>query len=219
MEVSGNKFELLANYLDAHFGNIYEYNMNGGDVGYDVQEWTDELRDVVKQFFSHELPSDVASWLLRPTNTLRGNDSDYQKHVDRLLATREPWEVALEVHNAAVAAVPTLYQLIGHSDTWQSEDDRLDAVTWLEAHADGTISRELATHSGHGNLLQVKGSFDDIHDPRMYELVDALTPAELLDSWAYVVGPADSDRTHNLDRMQCELVYQQYLLCLGCWCL
>ncbi|WP_433578565.1 hypothetical protein [Nocardia brasiliensis] len=51
-----NKFELLAIYLNPRFGNIYEYNMAGGDVGYDIQEWTDELRAAVRAYLLHDLP-------------------------------------------------------------------------------------------------------------------------------------------------------------------
>ena len=189
-------FELLATHLAPHFGNIYEYNLDSGDIEYDVRPWTDELRDAVRDYLLHELPADVRDYLFTVGTVEPREPASRQAQVDALIDGVQPWEVALAVRQAAVSAVPTLDQLIGHLDTWQSEDDRVDAVTWLDAHVDSArLWKELAQVSSHWELLPGAMTHGRQHGPEANDLVHVLTPPELLDAWHYVVGPAPSDLT------------------------
>ncbi|WP_280410269.1 transposase [Nocardia brasiliensis] len=194
MEEQCNKFELLAIHLAPCYGNIYEYNMNGGDIGYDIQEWTDELRVAVGEYLLHDLPADVGNHLLDTDDAGPRTATNKEARVDRLLEL-EPWEVALEVRNAAVAAVPTLHQLIGHLDEWPSEDERCDAETWLRTHGKGVSWTEVVCSSGRFDLLPDQVAQRNNRHPEPYDLVHTLTPSELLNSWEVVVGPAESDLT------------------------
>ncbi|WP_338773066.1 transposase [Nocardia vulneris] len=185
-------YELLARHLDAQFGNIYEYNMAGGDVGYDFQEWTGELRVAVRKYLLHNIPPDVRRQLLS-TDDSPVTDKNIEERVEQLLRT-QPWEVALEVRNAAVAAVPSLRQLLDNLDGWPSEDERLDAVTWLEAHSTLAEWREVAMASKHPDLLD-SGPWGEMPSLRPDDLVEKLTPAELVRAWDFSVGPAATDLT------------------------
>ena len=78
MKVSGNKFDLLANYLEPRFGNIYDV------PDYDTATWNDELRGAVTNFLSKELPSDVAARLFN-ANQASPTAADRKKHIDHLL--------------------------------------------------------------------------------------------------------------------------------------
>ncbi|MBF6546982.1 transposase [Nocardia brasiliensis] len=192
MEEQYNKFELLAIHLDPRFGNIYEYNMDGGDVGYDVQQWTDELRDAVRDYLLHDIPADVRERLSGTDDSVPGTNGE--EDVDRLLRF-EPWEVGLEVHIAAVVAVPTLHELIGHLDDWPSEDERCDAETWLQAHGEGVSWHEIICSTRYFELTPAWTIPWRERPPDPYDLVRALSPGELLNAWEAVVGPADSDLT------------------------
>ncbi|WP_433578566.1 transposase [Nocardia brasiliensis] len=107
----------------------------------------------------------------------------------------EPWEVALEVRNAAVAAVPTLHQLIGHLEEWPSEGERLDAETWLQAYGLDVDWSEIASTADRFGLLSVQSTPRHKHPPKPYDLVQTMTPSELLAAWEYIVGPAHTDLT------------------------
>ncbi|WP_280448598.1 transposase [Nocardia brasiliensis] len=194
MEEQYNKFELLAIRLDARYGNIYEFNLpDGGIAGYDSQEWTDELHDAVRNYLLHELPVAVGDRLLSADGV--ANDAVTKTaQVDALLE-QQPWEVALDVRNAAVAAVPTLRQLIDDFEAWPSEDERCDAETWLHAHGERVIWSEIVRSGKHFDLISVRVTPWFEHPPEPYDLVHALTPQELLGAWEDVVGPAESDLT------------------------
>ncbi|MGX1778663.1 hypothetical protein ACWIGW_41605 [Nocardia brasiliensis] len=194
MEEQYNKFELLAVHLDPRFGNIYEYNMDDGDVGYDVQQWTDELRDAVRDYLLHDIPADVRERLFgaHVGDSVPGTNGD--EDVDRLLRL-EPWEVALEVRIAAVSAVPTLHELIGHLDDWPSEDERCDAEPWLHAHGEEVSWHEIICSTRYFELTPAWKIPWRERPPDPYDLVHALSPGELLNAWEVVVGPTDSDLT------------------------
>ncbi|MBF6298990.1 transposase [Nocardia amamiensis] len=187
------QYELLARALYAQFGNIYEYNLSEGqDAGFDGQEWTGELRIAVRQYLLHELPADVRNGLFR-TKDSATTDVDVEERVDQLLQL-EPWEVAFEVRNAAVAAVPTLRELIGHLDTWPSGEESADAIVWLEANSTMTEWRAVAEASNHDELQDIlMGNHGRAVAPQ--DLVRVLSPPELLAAWQWQFGPAESDLT------------------------
>ncbi|MBF6216346.1 hypothetical protein IU469_32185 [Nocardia puris] len=187
------KYELLAKALDAQFGNIYEYNLDEGqDAGIDVQEWTDELRTAVRQYLVHDLPADVRDWLFHSKDRAAA-DVDVEKQVDQLLHL-EPWEVAFEVRNAAVAAVPTLGELIGHLDTWPSGEESADAVVWLETRSTLAEWRAVAEASNHDELHETLAA-NQGRALTPHDLVRVLSPPELLAAWQWQFGPAESDLT------------------------
>jgi transposase len=193
---SERDLELLATHLAPRFGNIYDYNPGGGDAGYEVQPWTDDLRDAVRHHLLHELPDEVADYLFTADTVEPRDPASREAQVDAVIDGSQPWEVALAVREAAVSAVPVLDQLIGHLDVWQSEDERLDAATWLDAHADGDrLWKDLAQASDHWELLPVAVTPEYQHDPEPDDLVHVLTPPRLLAAWHRVVGPAPSDLT------------------------
>lgn len=177
-------FELLAIYLEADFGNIYEYNMNGGEPGLDVQEWTDEIRDAIRSYLLKELPDDVASVLFGLDKDALRDVEAKQEAVGSLIASSEPWEVALEVREAAVKSVPTLDQLIGHLDTWPYENERMDVETWLETHVSDADLKEMALWLG-------------VRNPTVWALTHDHEPSALVEAWKYLFdpGPAPSDLT------------------------
>jgi transposase len=193
---SERDFELLATHLAPRFGNIYEHNLDGGDAGYDVQPWTDELRDTVRNYLLHELPDEVADYLFTADTVEPRDLASRQAQVDALIDGVQPWEVALAVRAAAVSAVPMLDQLIGHLDAWRWEDERMDTITWLEVHVGERVSwKDLAQVTDHWELLPVVVTHGYQHDLEPDDLVHVLTPPELLAAWHYVVGPAPSDLT------------------------
>ncbi|WP_433598752.1 hypothetical protein ACQPXH_24035 [Nocardia sp. CA-135953] len=192
------KYELLAKALDAQFGNIYEYNFAEGEdaegraVTLDYQEWTDELRTAVRQYLLHDLPADVRASLFRSKDSAT-TDVDVDERVDQLLQL-EPWEVAFEVRNAAVASVPTLRELIGHLDTWPSGEESADAIVWLESHSTMTEWRAVAEASNHDELQKILAS-SQRRTLAPDDLVRVLSPPELLAAWQWQFGPAESDLT------------------------
>jgi transposase len=190
------KYELLANALESRFGNIYEYNLDGGDSGFDVQPWTDDLKTAVRDYLLHDLPDDVARcWFVTEMGVLLVDNTLQETDIDEILARNEPWEVALSVRYAAVRAVPTLDELIGHQENWHSEDDRTDAAVWLDAHPVQDLWEDLATASRYVERLSAVGMPSRRHDPDTWDLVEVLTPQELLAAWRDVVGLAPSDLT------------------------
>ncbi|MDE1674851.1 hypothetical protein [Nocardia gipuzkoensis] len=196
MKLNYPKYELLARALDAQFGNIYEYNLGEGkDAGIDVQEWTDELRTAVRKYLLHKLPADVRDRLFRSEDSATTTDVNVEERVDQLLQL-EPWEVAFEVRNAAVAAVPTLRELIGHLDTWPSGEESADAVVWLEAHSTRTEWRVVAEASNHDELQAILAA-NQRRALAPHDLVRVLSPPELLAAWEWQFGPAESDLTED----------------------
>ncbi|MQY26096.1 transposase [Nocardia aurantia] len=189
------KYELLAKALDAQFGNIYEYNVaEGEDPAFDGQEWTDELRTAVRQYLLHDLPGDIRGQLFQLDTDGAAMDIGIEEQVDKLLAL-EPWEVAFEVRNGAVAAVPTLQELIGHLGAWPSGEESADAIVWLEAHSDMNEWREIARASNHPELRAMMVPVHHGRSPLPDDLVRVLSPKELLAAWDAAVGPASTDLT------------------------
>ncbi|WP_433194342.1 transposase [Nocardia sp. CA-107356] len=194
MDDQYNRFELLAIALYPRFGNIYEYNVaNNGDVGYDIQIWTDELRDAVRQYLRHDLPAEVTDRLLS-SDEGAVDATNKAARVDSLLEV-EPWEIALEVCNAAIVVVPSLYQLIGDLDDWPSEEERDMTIVWLEAHSNIDTWNELAIASRYDVLRRTRMPSGATGQVLPDDLVQVLTPAELVAAWECVVGPAESDLT------------------------
>ncbi|MGW5376439.1 hypothetical protein ACWESM_13420 [Nocardia sp. NPDC003999] len=191
-------YELLAKYLDAEFGNIYEYRFAEGQdaegnlVTLDYQEWTDELHTAVRQYLLHDLPADVRDRLFRSKDGAT-TDVNVEERVDRLLQL-EPWEVAFEVRNAAVTAVPTLRELIGNLDSWPSGEESADAIVWLEAHSTISEWRAVAEASKHGELREILAS-NQKRSLAPDDLVRVLSPKELLAAWSDAVAPASTDLT------------------------
>ncbi|MFD3431238.1 transposase [Nocardia fluminea] len=192
-----SKYELLGKALDADFGNIYEYNLKPGQVaGFDLQEWTPELRQAVKQYLLHDLPEDTWESLIQSDEQSESTGSTVREtQVDRLIERLQPAEIAVIIRSAAVATVPTLRQLIGHLTDWPSEDERNDAETWLEAHGADLDWRRLVVATDHENLATIRMPSGRGRQLAPDDLVHALTPVELVNAWEYAVGPADTDLT------------------------
>ncbi|GAA3894278.1 hypothetical protein GCM10023084_53880 [Streptomyces lacrimifluminis] len=176
-----NPYEPLANYLEPIFGNIYEYNMD--EPGFDRQEWTNELREAVIHYLEHGLPEDIAVTLFCLDGEALKDPGVKRAAIDDLLKGCDAWEVAFEVRGAAVRAVPTLDQLIGHLDAWPSRDEAVDAELWLEANL--TNWRFMIEKLD--PALTQQPTFD-------FDAMDYAPPA-LLKAWHDAVGPAPSDLT------------------------
>lgn len=188
------KYDLLARYLDPQFGNIYEYNMKPGQVaGFDFQDWTDDLRQAVRQYLLQVLPEDLWDYLAEPDDDESEDSVTKEAQVDRLIEVLQPADVALIVRQAAVVAVPTLQQLIGHLGDWPSEDERLDTETWLESHGDAVDWRRLAAATDHHELTAIRMPSGRVRQPYPDDLVQTLTPAELLAAWEFEIGPSPTD--------------------------
>jgi hypothetical protein len=67
------QYELLANYLEPRFGNIYD-----GDNG---EPWTDELRAAVRRYLLEEMSGEVASEFFLDERKARS------EQVDELIST------------------------------------------------------------------------------------------------------------------------------------
>jgi transposase len=173
--------ELLGIYLEPQFGNIYEYNVE--DPVFDVQEWTDELREAITQYLTSVIPQDVAAVLFGLGAGSLENPAQRRTAIDALIQQNEPREIAYEVYQAAVKAVRTLDQLIGHLDRWQDEGERDGADLWLETHLTADEVRDLARSLG---AEDGSDSFRLVHD---YQ------PPALLQACHQVAGPAPSDLT------------------------
>ncbi|MGV9676454.1 transposase [Nocardia sp. NPDC003482] len=184
------QYELLAKYLDPQFGNIYEYNLpDGGQVGFNIQRWTPELRQTITKYLLHHCPANVFAELCSPERDDKAEPRSREAAVDDLLDTSEPWELAVKVHDAAVAAVPTLNQLLGGMTDWPSEDARADTIAWLERHADSQAVYETALASQKATLKQLDRT------ARPDDLVRLLTPPQLLTAWENAVGSTPTDLT------------------------
>jgi transposase len=118
--------------------------------------------------------------------------------ITALMSSHEPWEVAWRVHEAAVKAVPTLDQLIGHLAEWSSGDDREDAITWLNDHASDLKLREIGFEiPAYPRTRFVTNEEDGGYwsTPDARDIVELASPPELLAAWHCAVGPAPSDLT------------------------
>lgn len=183
-----SRFELLTHHLWPEFGDIYDYNLNGGEVGVDPQEWTVELEEAVTRYLLDELPANVAPYLFDLDAETLKDTATKREAVDALITRAEPWEVALEAQRAAVKAVPTLDELIGHLNGWPSEAELSDAEEWLLEHASEDALRGLVP-----NLAR-----NPAKDPftfSLYELTHEHQPHELLKKWHEAIGAAPSDLT------------------------
>ncbi len=156
--------------------------------------WTAELRDAVRRYLIHELPAAVRNQLVNTDTVDLAHSAADQPWVKALLAL-DLWEVALEVRNAAIAAVPTLRQLIGHLDTWPSGEEPDMTVVWLEAHSDTPEWRAIARAVRQDELLRITLPSKRTRGPLPDDLVRVLTPQQLLTAWEYAVGPAPTDLT------------------------
>ncbi|SMD14668.1 transposase [Kibdelosporangium aridum] len=183
-----SEFDLLTRHLWPKFGDIYDYNLNGGEVSVDPQEWTAELKKAVRDYLLNELPDDVAPYLFDLDAGTLKNAAAKHVAVDVLITEAEPWEVAIKVQQAAVKAVPTLDELIGHLSDWPSEDERADTEEWLLEHANDDVLKGLVD-----NLAK-----DPVKDPftfSLYGLTHEHQPFELLAKWHQAMGAAPSDLT------------------------
>lgn len=177
-----SRFDLVAKHLWPTFGNIYEYNLHGGDAGLDPQEWTVELKEAVRDYLLHELPEEVAPYLFELDAETLKNAATKRDAVDALITGFEPWEVALAVQRAAIKAVPTLDDLIGHLNKWPSEEEHWEVEEWLLEHAGDDVLEGLVD-----NLAK-----DPSKDPftfSFYDLTHQHQPYELLAMW-YQAGGA-----------------------------
>jgi hypothetical protein len=183
------RFELLARHLWPKFGDIYDYNLNGGEIVVNPQEWTVELREAVKAYLLSELPADAASYLFTLDDWTQQNAVTKREAVDALIARTEPWEVAMEVRRAAVYAVQTLDELIGDLDDWPSEDERSDVEEWLLEHASEDVLKSLLPRSAWSSSGGEDFTFN------FFELLHENQPHELLMKWHKARGVAPSDLT------------------------
>jgi hypothetical protein len=181
-----NRYEPLADYLEPRFGNIYDWENSVVPYipldGFDVQPWTDEMRQAVREYLVHVAPEQLLE-LAFPY--CKGTPPE--EWADDALNCQQPWEVALLFHEAAVASLPTLDALIGHLQTWPYEDDRDDAVHWLEQHATKSQLSQLAIASKQADLAQ-SGTSD-----LAFYLLRKLEPPTLLKAWHDVSDSAPSD--------------------------
>lgn len=181
--------EPLARYLEPRFGNIYDWDSTIVPYiavdGFDVQPWTEEVRQAVKHYLLLEAPEPLLDTAFPNPEGART-----EEWVDEALEGYQPWEVGLRFHEAAVALLPTLDALIGHLQIWPYEDDREDAEYWLEQHATESQLRMLAKASGQLELTQEHTTSDFA-----FHLLRQLEPPALLKAWHNVADHAPSDLT------------------------
>ncbi|MFK0249749.1 transposase [Amycolatopsis azurea] len=188
------QYDLLANHLEARFGDIYEYNLNGGVAGYDIQRWTVDLQQAVRNYLSHDLPDNVLPWI--ESLSAIGSDGIRSAWVNKLMDSYEPWELSWLVRRAAVAAIPKLEGLLGETQEWppvSDSDIRTDAAIWLDVHAAHDQFTELACFVGLPNFTAATPGRYLL--PEGFDIVRQVTPGELLVAWHSVVGPAPTDLT------------------------
>ena len=173
--------ELLANYLEPRFGNIYDDLLTWRD-----DPWSTELKDAVRHFLLQVLDEHILAELLDRPGDQPPDEPSRQREVDDFIAGQQPWEVALAVRNAAVVVVPTLDELIGQLETWPDGDIEFDVETWLDAHASQDQVRQMARFSNHPDLRRRDGTWSPLPD----DLIRVLGPRELLAAWHRVTGPA-----------------------------
>lgn len=178
--------EPLARYLEPQFGNVYDWENSivpyVAEGDFDVQPWTDEVRQAVRNYLLHGVPKQ----LLEAAFPHHKGDPP-EEWVDDVLASNQPWEVAYLFHEGAVASLPTLDALIGHLQTWPFEDDRDDAADWLKGHVTEPQLKETAVESGHAELAH--------RSDLAWDLTHALEPPVLLKAWHDTTGSAPSDLT------------------------
>jgi transposase len=181
--------EPLARYLEPRFGNIYDWDNTVVpyiDVdGFDVQPWTDELRQVVKHYLLREAPVRLLNAAFPHRQEARPAD-----WADEELEGYQPWEVGLRFHEAAITLLPTLDALIGHLQTWPYEDDREDAFDWLEQHATESQLKQIAIATRQTDLTE-----RPYYANLAFDLAHRLEPPTLLKVWHVVTDPAPSDLT------------------------
>lgn len=179
--------EPLARYLEPQFGNIYDWDSTVVPYISDdfFQPWTDEVRQAVRNYLLYEAPEHLLDRTFPERKETRS-----EEWVDEVLQGYQPWKVALRFHEAAVALLPTLDALIGNLQAWPYEDDREDAIYWLEGHTTDSQLRWLATVSEQADLVQ-----RPYYANRAFDIVQRLEPPALLKAWHEVVRPAASDLT------------------------
>lgn len=172
--------EPLADYLQPQFGNIYDFKPINAD-GPEIQAWTDELRAAVKQYLLHVGPPELveSAFGISP-------DEAPDELLQEVLSSYQPSVVAHALHLATVRSM-SLDQLIGHLDSWPSEDERWDTEHWLEETISWPQLQQLGDEAGQRVL-----EFDSTTVKR---IVDALQPPALLKAWHDITTPAPSDLT------------------------
>jgi len=181
------RFDLLANYLEPQFGNIY------GDIdvtvaGYDMWTWNDELKAAVRHYLLDEFPSDLWPYFFDRPAGVELDEIARQQQIDELLARDDPFDVACLVRGAAISAVPTLRELydmllLHGRKTWPTEYEQADVVTWLDAHVEKDRLREL-------DPLCAAAHPEDRQPPTPPD-AEAITahvsPAQLLTAWQALI--------------------------------
>ena len=167
-------FEVLANYLEPWFGNIYDHDY--------PPTWSRQLYHVVRTFLMRKLPK-TAWQKLTGDAPLEGAEhlSALEDRVNDLVQQNNVWELSLLIRNAAVAAVPTLGRLfneLGLIDVWPSADERVDVAVWLDARASEQDFQAMwQIHTGRPNRHGVGSLIDGDR------LAAELSPVELLAAW------------------------------------
>jgi hypothetical protein len=183
MSNPGYNLAPLADYLALKFGDIYDYKFIDDDNGIEVQLWTPELAATVKQYLVHEVPDDKFAAFLNALSYEASRDSREDQAED--IVTRfQAWEVAHAFHSAAVRAVPTLDDLIGHLNTWLSADQQDDAADWLDTHATQAQLVELAEFTHHPELDPATPWYRP--EPEGWYFTNNLSPQDLLHAWHQV---------------------------------
>jgi hypothetical protein len=168
------RFEILANYLEPRFGNVYDHD--------EPPAWSRQLYHEVRTFLMRKLPKDVWKRFTDDT-TLEGAErlSSLEDLVNDLVRQNDICELSLLIRNAAVAAVPTLDQLfneLGLTNAWPSAEEQWDVAVWLDARAsEQDLQAMWQVHAGrpnrHGDGSLVDG----------YQLTVEMSPVELLAAW------------------------------------
>ncbi|MBB1152501.1 transposase [Amycolatopsis dendrobii] len=183
------QYELLANHLDPTFGNIYDLGVPGNGA----QGWTAELRAAASEYLSAGLPSDVLPWL-QELSAIGPEHSD-EGWTDELIDTYDPGELGWLVRRAAVAAVPSLGELLEGRSDWgvPAEDMKADVATWLDVHATHDQLMELADRVGYVKEASPSSDYELLPDG--FDIAEQASPPELLRVWESVTASAVTDLT------------------------
>ncbi|GAA4536409.1 Lsr2 family DNA-binding protein [Amycolatopsis samaneae] len=176
-----DKIDPLAYYLHSRgFGNVY-----------DRMNWTENLRVTVRHYLLKEVPDEFYAEFAEGIG--RGAPgSSREEQVEYILAQHAPWEIAFEIHNAAVIYVPTFAQLMTYLETDLHKDAWADAASWLARRVPDKLLKELLARGDEYAGTDASSYGDPIEG--VYQLTEALAERgslpELLTLWNEVNPPA-----------------------------
>lgn len=200
-----NTYEPLVDYLEPRFGNLYDWDNTMvpyvDENGFDVQPWTEELREAVADYLLHEVSDADYTALLQEVG--RGPSDDRAEQVAWITTHNQPWEVAYASHRVATKNAPTLHAVLRHRPPELGPEDlKDDAATWLEVHATYDQLVEVVKYEHLRGTIPTPARYSWHPDPEstardqlIQSLLNALPLEQLLAAWDAIAGMAPTDLT------------------------